>query len=229
MNRVKLTGGLLVTLLLVACSNDSDNGSNLLSSGSQNGAGSASLNADEMSAEPEIGSEVPSIDAPATERSRSAGEDGYVEMDWDELLPANFSFDPYIEQMDLQNYNINDLDDSDPEAQRLYEELKAVLADVPSEQALQGVKGRLPGFAVPIEFDGSRVYSFLLVPYFGACIHTPPPPANQMVYVEIEEGFELPSLYEPVIIEGSFDVATVVEEGLGTAGYSMKADRVTLY
>lgn len=208
--------GLLLALLLAACSSDTD-------------TRSSSLSADEMNAEPEIGSEVPSIAAPATERSRGAGADGYVEMDWDELLPANFSFDPYIEQMDLENYNINELDDADPEAQRLYKELKAILADVPSEQALQGVKGRLPGFAVPIEFDGARVYSFLLVPYFGACIHTPPPPANQMVYVEIDEGFELPSLYEPVIIEGAFEVATVVEEGLGTAGYSMKADRVTLY
>lgn len=216
-----------VGLGLVACSdNDADE---MTQNATSNGGGMSGLSDDEMAAEPAIGSEAPSIDAPVTERSRAAGEDGYVEMDWDELLPADFSFDPYIEEMDLENYNINELDDNDPEAQRLYQELKELLADVPSAPELQGVKGRLPGFAVPIDFDGSRVYSFLLVPYFGACIHTPPPPANQMVYVEIEDGFELPSLYEPVIIEGAFEVATVVEEGLGTAGYSMKADAVTLY
>lgn len=214
-----------IALMLVACSDTEEPSQSATNDrNAENG-----LSDDEMSAEPEVGSEAPSIDAPVTERSRPAGEDGYTEMDWDELLPADFSFDPYIEQMDMQNYNINDLEDNDPEAERLYEELKALLADVPSEPALDGVKGRLPGFAVPIEFDGSRVYSFLLVPYYGACIHTPPPPANQMVYVEIEDGFELPSLYEPVIVEGAFEVATVVEEGLGTAGYSMQADAVSLY
>lgn len=187
------------------------------------------LNDDELSAEPELGTEVESMAAPATERGREPDEDGYQEMDWDELLPADFSFDPWLDEIDLQSYNITDLDDEDPEAQRLYEDLKELLADVPSDETLHGVKGRLPGFAVPIDFDGSRVYSFLLVPYFGACIHTPPPPANQMVYVEIEGGFELPSIYEPVIIEGAFEVARVVDDELGTAGYSMNADSVTLY
>ncbi len=217
--------------LLAACSDSEPVGTAMDPTGQGSAAsnGSAGLSDDELMAEPEIGTEAPEIAAPATERSRPAGEDGYVEMDWDELLPPDFSFEPWMDEIDLQDYNIAELDDNDPEAQRLYREMKALLADVPASQEIQGLKGRLPGFAVPIEFDGNKVYSFLLVPYFGACIHTPPPPANQMVYVEYENGFELPSLYDPIIIEGQFQVDRHEEEGLGTAGYSMHAERVTLY
>lgn len=42
---------------------------------------------------------------------------------------------------------------------------------------------RIPGYIVPLEYDGSKIKQFLLVPYVGACIHVPPPPANQLIYV----------------------------------------------
>ena len=212
----------LSLLVLVGCADPSSERSSGVVAGSN-------LQADELNFEPSADMLAPVVEAPATEKSnvRVAGE-AYLEMEWDELIPAGFSFDPIIEEIDLESYNIAELDDFDPEAQRLYRDLQALLAQVPSEPALQGVKGRLPGFAVPLDFDGDKVYSFLLVPYFGACIHTPPPPANQMVYVEIEGGFVLPSLYDPVIIAGAFDV-TRYEDDLGTAGYSMRADSVTLY
>jgi hypothetical protein len=197
--------------------------------GSDTASMEGALSDDELMLTAELGQSVPQVGAPPTERSGFAGSDGIHEMDWNELLPQNFSFEPYMNDLDLTDFNIADLDDNDPEAQRLYQELKAILADVPSVTEIAGMTGRLPGFAVPIEFDGDRVYSFLLVPYFGACIHTPPPPANQMVYVEYEAGFRLPSLYDPVIIEGVFEVEQHVAEGLGTAGYRMQANRVTLY
>ena len=41
----------------------------------------------------------------------------------------------------------------------------------------------LPGYVVPLEFSDSRIIEFLLVPWVGACIHKPPPPANQIVHV----------------------------------------------
>lgn len=209
-------------LVLVACADPSAERSSGVVAGSN-------LRADEMNFEPSAEQIAPVVTAPVTEKSDIlASGETYLEMEWDELIPAGFSFDPIMEEIDLESYDITELDDFDPEAQRLYRDLQALLAQVPSEPALQGVKGRLPGFAVPLEFDGDKVYSFLLVPYFGACIHTPPPPANQMVYVEIEDGFVLPSLYDPVIIEGAFDVARY-EDDLGTAGYSMQADSVTLY
>lgn len=87
---------------------------------------------------------------------------------------------------------------------------------------------RIPGFIVPVEFDGKVVTRFLLVPYFGACIHEPPPPPNQTIYAELEAGFRLESLWTPYWIEGTI-VASQVEEELATASYTMTANKIEIY
>ena len=51
------------------------------------------------------------------------------------------------------------------------------------EPGLNGAQVRIPGYVLPLEFEGTRVREFLLVPYVGACIHVPAPPPNQMVFV----------------------------------------------
>ena len=69
---------------------------------------------------------------------------------------------------------------------------------------LDGQTIRMPGYLLPLEFSGTGVTEFLLVPWVGACIHTPPPPANQIVHVVIDEdsAFQIGSQFEPVWIEG---------------------------
>jgi len=67
---------------------------------------------------------------------------------------------------------------------------------------LQGNLVRMPGYALPLELNEDGVREFLLVPYVGACIHVPPPPPNQMIYVELSEAYQLTSLYDPVWITG---------------------------
>ena len=68
--------------------------------------------------------------------------------------------------------------------------------------SLDGQFIKIPGYALPIEFDGVAVKEFLLVPYVGACIHVPPPPKNQMIFVELREPFAVDSLFEPVWVVG---------------------------
>jgi hypothetical protein len=48
----------------------------------------------------------------------------------------------------------------------------------PTNPAVEGMKARLPGYVVPLDTQPAGIKEFLLVPYFGACIHSPPPPAN---------------------------------------------------
>ncbi len=68
---------------------------------------------------------------------------------------------------------------------------------------LDGKPIRMPGYLLPLEFDGRKVTEFLLVPYVGACIHTPPPPPNQIVHVRSKSGFETDGgLYTPVWVSG---------------------------
>ena len=76
---------------------------------------------------------------------------------------------------------------------------KSVLAN----KELDGKPVRIPGYLLPLEFEGDRVSEFLLVPYVGACIHTPPPPPNQIVHVKTEEAYTTEGgLYTPVWVNG---------------------------
>ncbi len=72
-----------------------------------------------------------------------------------------------------------------------------------AREDLDGKPIRMPGYLLPLEFDGRKVTEFLLVPYVGACIHTPPPPPNQIVHVKSETAFETDGgLYTPVWVSG---------------------------
>ena len=76
------------------------------------------------------------------------------------------------------------------------------LAATEANPDLVGKVVRIPGYLLPLEMAGQKAVEFLLVPTVGACIHTPPPPANQMVFVRFEQGFEVDELYKPVWISG---------------------------
>lgn len=87
---------------------------------------------------------------------------------------------------------------------------------------------RLPGFVVPLDFEGTGVTAFILVPYRGACVHVPPPPANQLVLVTSQEPYEMRDPDRAVIVEGMFGAAAT-STGLAQIGYALSADRITLY
>jgi len=88
---------------------------------------------------------------------------------------------------------------------------------------------KLPGFIVPLELDDNgKVTEFFLVPYFGACIHVPPPPANQMVYVTLKEGVQLDSMYAAFWVIGKMS-ARGKSTRLGAAAYGIAATRLEEY
>lgn len=72
---------------------------------------------------------------------------------------------------------------------------------------LDGKLVRIPGYALPLEAETTDVDELLLVPYVGACIHVPPPPPNQMVFVTLSKPFRPRGLFEPVWITGRLSVA----------------------
>lgn len=96
-------------------------------------------------------------------------------------------------------------------------------------EAMNGKNVRIPGFIVPVEFIGEKqVSTFFLVPYFGACLHMPPPPPNQIIYVETEKGITLESLYEPVWLSGKLSTE-LFEDEVATSAYTMKMVKVEPY
>lgn len=106
---------------------------------------------------------------------------------------------------------------------------KQELPDAPVVKSLDGQSVRLPGYIVPLEVnEEGRTTDFLLVPYFGACIHVPPPPSNQIVHVTSELGVKLDELYQPYWIEGAMQVKPSTSE-LADAGYQMAAQKIYVY
>jgi uncharacterized protein len=96
---------------------------------------------------------------------------------------------------------------------------------VPIVAELNGKRVRIGGYVVPLDFEAQKVTEFLLVPFVGACIHVPPPPANQIVYVKAPKGIELKGEFDPVYVTGTLSTEGQYT-GLAETGYSITADAV---
>ncbi|MAS04747.1 MAG: hypothetical protein CL534_08645 [Ahrensia sp.] len=72
---------------------------------------------------------------------------------------------------------------------------------VPDRSATQQVE--LKGFLLPVDYEGDKVYQFMLLPWAGACSHTPPPPPDQVVLVTPDEPIRIERTYEPVSVSGT--------------------------
>lgn len=132
---------------------------------------------------------------------------------WKDLIPEGFTPPP----VKPQSYY-----DANPEEDR------QTNLNAPVVEALDGKKVRIPGYVVQLEGNADNVTEFLLVPYFGACIHVPPPPPNQIIHVEYAEGVPYENTYDAVWIEGTIKVERK-EGDLAVVGYQMKADSVEVY
>jgi hypothetical protein len=94
--------------------------------------------------------------------------------------------------------------------------------------ALNGTKVRMPGYMLPLQTSGSGVTEFILVPYAGACIHVPPPPPNQLVFVTSKRPWNAQAMFEPVWVTGTIKIDPI-STNLADIGYSMRADLIELY
>lgn len=94
---------------------------------------------------------------------------------------------------------------------------------------LDGQTVRIPGFVVPLDDFQEEGAEFLLVPYYGACVHTPPPPPNQIVMVAMtgKKAVKL-NLFDAVWMSGKIKIASV-ESPYGTVGYTLEGLKVEPY
>jgi hypothetical protein len=145
---------------------------------------------------------------------RSAAAGAVIDLEWEDLLPEGQTSIPSSLQGVIPH------DPSDMAAQQP--------ASTGVRTDWNGKIVRLPGFVVPLDFDGAEVTAFILVPFVGACVHVPPPPANQLVLVTTERPYASKSMFEPVHVTGMLGTAYMTTE-LAAVGYAMSADRIEPY
>ena len=163
------------------------------------------------------------------------GKDGIKTIEWTDLIPEQ-DLEALLNPPDY----ITEIEDGSAEDQ-ISSEIKNTIAaasDDAYQQALvstnvkaemDGKKVRIPGFIVPLEFNEEQgVTQFFLVPFFGACIHVPPPPPNQIILVDYPKGLQLEALYDPFWISGKLST-TITENEMATSAYSIKMDRYEPY
>lgn len=144
----------------------------------------------------------------------------------DDLMPPDWRpFDPYL---DLSEEQLDQLYEGSPLEQKLLQEYIETKSSAPVVHELNGKRVKIPGYVVPLDYSGTALSEFLLVPYFGACIHVPPPPANQIVYVKTEEPFKAKGMFVPVWVTGTINTDAHLNE-VGDAGYTIDASNIELY
>lgn len=164
-------------------------------------------------------SEVSPADAAQTQRVKKSGK--YTEISWEQLIPA--TWDP---AKIFNKFNFDQLEDDDPKAEAALKELQKLWSEAPANPALKGKLVKILGYVAPLDFlGGDELAEFLLVPYFGACIHVPPPPANQIIHVTLAKPRGGIQVMDTVWVYGRLEIEKT-ENDLADSGYSMKADAI---
>lgn len=159
----------------------------------------------------------------------------YQTVDWTDLMPKA-DLDALLNPPDY----ITEVEDGSLEDQ-ISSQIQSAVTGAKDDRYQQALRStdvipamdsksiRIPGFVVPLEFDDDMVVTeFFLVPFFGACIHVPPPPPNQIIYVKYPKGFTLGALYDPLWISGELKTR-LTENDTATAAYAMTMDAFEAY
>ena len=159
----------------------------------------------------------------------------FTTVEWADLIPPEvleILLNPPSYIAEIEDGSAEDLITSQMKNTLAEEEEDAyrrALASTDVNPSMDGQKIRIPGFVVPLEFDEEQTISqFFLVPYFGACLHMPPPPPNQIILVDAPDGVQMSALYEPFWLEG--EVSTVVTENdMAKSAYAMQLYKLSPY
>ena len=151
-------------------------------------------------------------------------DEHYTELNWDKLMPPGWNPAKAFDSL-----NLDELDDNDPRVAKAMKKLEKMWDEAPTNPALRGKVIKISGFVASLDFTGkTELKEFLLVPYFGACIHVPPPPANQIIHVILAKPRQGIRSMDTVTVYGKLAIEKTETE-MGRSGYSMKADAVEPY
>ena len=147
----------------------------------------------------------------------------FKDVPWEDLVPKGW--DPTKR---FRDGNLGMLSDANPKVLQLMREMRETWDNAPTNSAMDGAAVRLPGYVVPLEEVKGEMKEFLLVPYFGACIHTPPPPANQIIHVVADKPVKGLHMMDAVWVSGTLQTFRQ-DSAMGTSGYKMQAAAIAPY
>lgn len=134
---------------------------------------------------------------------------------WEDLIPPGVPYAEIIGTGEIDVLQDRWLPEFDENATKLNDEL-------------DGAYIKMPGYVLPLDMSTAGVTSFIMVPYVGACIHTPPPPANQLVFVDSKVPWPSQSLWDPVWVTGQMR-HELQSTTIADIGYAMTADKIEVY
>ncbi|WP_291913873.1 DUF3299 domain-containing protein [Accumulibacter sp.] len=138
-------------------------------------------------------------------------------------MPPNWNPADAFKGVDLAK-----MEDGDPRAMDALARMRDVWANAPVASSLNGAAVRIAGFVIPLERVKDEVSEFLLVPYFGACIHVPPPPANQIIHVVSDKPLKNVQTMDAMWVSGVLKVSAG-ESSWGRSAYRMQAKATAPY
>ena len=148
-------------------------------------------------------------------------------IEWIDLIPNDWS--PSKQNGGVGTGSLSyGLSDSDPRSRQSFREMQAAYDNAPTVDALNEQAVSISGYLVPLDPTQETLNEFLLVPYFGACLHTPPPPANQIIHVFLNKPSAELRTMDVVTVTGILRTQRKHTE-MGMSGYRLIAVRVTPY
>lgn len=155
----------------------------------------------------------------ASEDSTDRHRDGYSAIEWADLIPPGSSGEEIMARFEQQ---LDEVEYGTAEAEELYEEIRAEFDPEAVNTELDGQQIRLAGFVAPLTYDDDIVTEFLLVPTFGACVHVPPPPPNQTIFVSVDkaDGLTVDESWGAVWVEGTIAIEAATTD-LAAASYKI--------
>ena len=190
------------------------------------------------------GADTKNASAPDAAKTEAAAKTPAQEITWDELMPEGefeklealyADFFEQLEQNMSQQQTLmdaakqGDLDITAMVAEGSADDTMEQIGTFNVVEELDGTNIRIPGYIVPLDFSADATHDeFLLVPYFGACLHTPPPPPNQILYVKSATPAQIPDIYEPVWLEGTLETGKFLTD-MGDSAYELDLSKIEPY
>jgi hypothetical protein len=159
----------------------------------------------------------------------------YQTISWNDLMPETWHpqdiMDEIFSGIDLNSISEDEeFSGNNKKFNSAMLKFRKAMDEAPVEKTMKGKSIKIAGYIAILEYNtNKKINEFFLVPYFGACIHSPAPPANQIIYVISKNGISTELAEDAVWASGILDTQIVKKNDIGIAGYTMTLDKIESY